>query len=275
MTTHHHLTRFTGIAVARLALFVSLLVAGPLADHGWGQATFPPAPAAGSSVVDEAKLLTPADRREVEGIAGALNREHGYPVTVVTIRSLAGQRASAYSIERYGSEMLKAWNLDPDRRSYGLTLIVAAEDRVARIELGSAWGGEHQGRAREIMDRLILPAFRRGDLSQGILAAVQGFDAMGRGRRLPGESQFGWLSPATLAPTAQPWWLIPAIVAGVVVLIAAVISLGRSGRKGLAWAAAAFVGAILLSRALAWARGGDDSGAAEGSAEGSGVTGKW
>jgi len=189
---------------------------------------------------------------------------------VVTIRSLSAQRAAAYSIERYASEMLRAWSLDADRRSYGLTLLVSADDRLARIELGSAWTGAHDGRARQIMDRLILPAFRRGDLSQGIVAGVQGFDAMGRGLELPGEPHLGWLMPAT-----QPWWLIPAIAGGILVLIGAVISLGRSGRKGLAWAAAGFIGAIVLSRALAWARGGDDSGDRDGSTEGSGATGKW
>jgi uncharacterized protein len=274
MTRHHHLQGFTWRVAARRALFVSLLIAAPMAGYGWGQAMFPAAPVPGSFVVDEGKLLTPGDRQEIERLAGALNRDHGYPIAVVTIRSLSTQRAAGYTIERYASEMLKAWNLDADRRGYGLTLLVAAEDRLARIELGSAWIGDHPGRAREIMDRLILPAFKRGEISQGILAGVQGFDAMGRGLRLPGDSRLGWLAPTTLLPTAQPWWLIPAIAGGIVVLIGAVISLGRSGRKGLAWAAAAFLGAILLSRAIAWARG-DESGGGESSTEGSGATGKW
>ena len=256
-------------------LFAGLLIVGPLAGAGLGQVTFPASPAPGGVVVDEAKLITPAHRQEIERLAGALMREHGYPVIVVTIRSLSAHGATAaYTIERYASEMLKVWSPDADRQGYGLTLLVSADDRLARIELGSAWHGAHDGRARAIMDRLIVPAFRRGEMSQGILAGVQGFDAMGRGLRLPGESRFGWLIPATVGPADQPWWLIPAIVAGVVVLIGAVISLARSGRKGLAWVAAGFIGAILLSRAIAWARG-DDSGDAGGSAESSGATGKW
>jgi uncharacterized protein len=270
MTTHHHPNRSRWIAVARQALFAGLLVVGPLAGSGWGQVTFPPQPPSGSFVVDEARLLTPAHRQEIEGLAGALKREHGYPVSVVTIRSLSAYGASAYTIDRYTSDMLKVWNPDADRQGYGLTLLVSADDRLARIELGSAWAGAHDGRARQIMDRLILPAFRRGDLSQGIVAGVQGFDAMGRGLQLPGESYLGRVMPPT-----QPWWLVPAIAASIVVLIGAVISLGRSGRKGLAWAAAGFIGAILLSRALAWARGGDDSGDGDSSTESTGATGKW
>src|SRR5439155_7712055 len=149
MTTHYHHDNSRWVAVARQTLFASLLVVGLLVGSGWGQVTFPPQPPSGSFVVDEATLLTPAHRQEIEGLAGALKREHGYPVSVVTIRSLSAHGASALTIERYTSEMLKAWNLDADR---------------------------------------------------------QGYDAMGRGLRLPGESHLGWLMPA-----AQPWWLIPAI----------------------------------------------------------------
>jgi len=239
-------------------------VAGPLVGTGWSQVTFPAPPPSGSFVLDQAKLITPTHRQEIDRIATALNRERGYPVTVVTVRSLAAQRATGYTIERYAAEMLRAWNLDADRRGYGLLLLVAADDRQARIELGSAWGGAHDGRVREVMNSMILPAFRRGDFSQGILDGVQGFDAMGRGLALP-------TSP-------QPWWLIPAIAAGALVLIGAVVSVSRGGRRSLAWAAAAFVGGILLSQVIAWARGGggdSSDGGGDSSAEETGVTGKW
>src|SRR4029077_8416217 len=88
----------------------------------------------------------------------------------------------------------------------------------------------------------ILPALRRGDLSKGILAGVRGLDAMGRGLRLPGE-WFGWLLPESIALLAQPWWLIPAIVVGVPLLIGSVISFGRR-RKRLARVAAELIGEI-------------------------------
>lgn len=260
MARHQHPQNVRWSAVVRLALFSCLLVAGPLAHDGWGQVSFPALPASGTFLSDAVGLVSPEHRQEIDRLAGALNRDHGYPVSVVTIRSLGAQRAAGYTIERYASEMLRAWNLDADRRGYGLLLLVAADDRLARIELGSAWGHTHDGRVREIMDALILPAFRRGDFSQGILDGVRGFDALGRGLALP-------TSP-------RPWWFFPAIAAGGLVLIGAVVSFGRGGRKSLAWAAAAFVGGIFLSQVIAWARGGGDSDAG-GSAEGSGATGKW
>jgi uncharacterized membrane protein YgcG len=201
---------------------------------------FPAAPPSGGIVVDEARLIAPLDQVDLEGLAIALRRDRGYPITVVTIQSLSAYGAAGYTIERYASEMLKAWPADPERQGYGLTLLVSADDRLARIELGSAWRGTHDGRVREITDRLILPALRRGDLSKGILAGVRGLDAVGRGFRLPGE-WFGWMLPEPLAPLAQPWWLIPAIVVGVPLLIG--FSFGRR-RKRLARAAAGLIGEI-------------------------------
>src|SRR5262245_29272210 len=254
MPIHHHRSQPGWHILPSLAvLMVGLLGAVPLPGTGPAQVVFPAAPAPGRFVVDEARLIVPLHQVDIESLAGELKREHGYPVTVVTIRSLAAHGATGYTIERYAAEMLKGWPPDAERQSYGLTLLVSANDRLARIELGSAWRGVHDGRAREIMDHLILPAFRRGQLSEGILAAVKGFDAMGRGRRLPGESMFGWLIPAAAAPADQPWWFLPAIAAGVIGLTAGIISLARSGRKGLAWAVAGFFGAILISRVIAMA----------------------
>jgi len=274
MPIHHDRSPLRWTIVASLAvLMIGLLGAVPLPGTGPAQVAFPAAPEPGRFVVDEARLIAPLHQVDLEGIAGELKREHGYPVTIVTIRSLSSHGATGYTIERYTSEMLKSWPPNAERQNYGLTLLVSADDRLARIELGSAWRGVHDGRAKEIMDHLILPNFRRGQLSEGILAAVKGFDAMGRGRRMPGESMFGWLVPEFVAPADQPWWFLPAVAAGIIALIAGIISLARSGRKGLAWAVAGFFGVILLSRLIAMAKGGDsDDG---GSTESSGATGKW
>ncbi len=214
-----------------------------LAGTGSASVTFPDAPTLGGIVVDEARLLVPLDQVDLEGLALELKRDRGYPITVVTIQSLSAHGATGYTIERYAAEMLKAWPPDTERQGYGLTLLVSADDRLARIELGSAWRGTHEGRAREITDHLILPALRRGNLSKGILAGVRGLDAMGRGLRLPGE-WFGLMLPEPLGPLAEPWWRIPAIVAGVVLLIGSVTPVGRRRRRWLRRAAAELVGEI-------------------------------
>lgn len=243
MARYHHRCESRWSTLASVALSASLLVGFTLAGTGSAPVLFPAAPPSGGIVVDEARLIAPLDQVDLEGLAIALRSERGYPITVVTIQSLSAYGATGYTIERYASEMLKAWPADPERQGYGLTVLVSADDRQARIELGSAWRGTHDGRAREIVDRLIVPALRRGDLSKGILAGVRGLDAMGRGLRLPGE-WFGLMLPEPLAFLAQPWWLIPAIVVGVVLLIGSVTPFGRRRRKRLARAAAGVIGEI-------------------------------
>jgi uncharacterized protein len=191
----------------------------------------------------------------------------------VTIRSLAAQGAADYTIERYAAELMQ--HGDEYFRSYGMLLLVAADNRTARIQLGSAWGTAHDGRARRVMGGMILPAFRKGDFSSGILAGVRGFDAMARQRNLPLRAQPWWL-PAALdinalelnLPLEGDWWVLPALAVGALVLVIGVISVARGGRKSWAWVAAAFIFGIVLSRIFG---GSAEAGA---SSEG-GATGKW
>src|SRR5215470_7026682 len=139
-------------AIVKGLLWSLVLVAGPLVAESRGEVSFPSAPAVGAFVVDEAGLIAPPHRAEIDRIAASLSAERGYATTVVTIRSLGGHGAAGYAIERYASEMLRAWKLDPDRSGYGLLLLVAADDRLARIELGSAWGRAYDTQVRDVMD---------------------------------------------------------------------------------------------------------------------------
>lgn len=243
------------------------LVTGPLALDARDKVSFPAEPTAGSFTTDAAGLISKDDDSEIDELAAALLAEKGYPVRVVTIRSLAAQGAAGYTIERYASELLQSLGKDERVRSYGMLLLVAADDRTARIQLGSAWGQAHDGRAREIMNRLILPAFRRGEFSTGILAGVRGFDAMGRQLALPTDQPWWMLPELTIGDSEQPWWMLPALIAGALVLVVGLVSVARRGRRSWAWAAAAFVLGLLLARFF--------GGSAEASDAGGGATGDW
>lgn len=257
-----------------LVVVLVALVAGLVSSGAAATPSFPAAPPPGRVVSDAAGLINGGDASEIVRLAGALLTEQRYPIRVVTIRSLAAQGAAGYTIERYAAELMQSWRGDQQFHSYGMLLLVAADNRAARIQLGSAWGTAHDGRARRVMDGLILPAFRKGELSAGILAGVRGFDAMGRQRSLPMRKQPWWL-PAALDINALElnlqlegdWWVLPAFAVGGLALLIGVISLARRGRKSWAWAAAAFIFGILLSRFF--------GGSAEASESGGGATGKW
>lgn len=231
------------------ALLAVIIVAVTFVQDGWAKPSFPAPPSSGSVISDAAGLISQEDAVEINRLAAGLLGE-GYPVRVVTVRSLADQGAEDYTIEEYAEKLLRSWKLQEPIRSYVMLLLVSADDRTARIHLGEAWGQAHDGRARAVMTNLILPEFRRGEFSAGIVSGVRGFDAMGRNLALP--------------RPAQPWWLLPALAAGALVLLAGVVSVGRNGRRSWAWAAAGFVLALVLSRTVGWAGASDSGGGATG-----------
>jgi uncharacterized protein len=254
-------------------LVVLLALVAATSASAAGNGSFPAAPP-GRVVSDAAGLLNGGDASEIVRLAEALLAEKRYPIRVVTIRSLATQGAPGYTIERYAAELMHSWRGDGYFASYGMLLLVAADNRTARIHLGSAWGTTHDRRARRVMDAMIVPAFRKGEFSAGILAGVRGFDAMARQRSLPIRNQPSWM-PAELDINAvdldlqmdDGWWVLPAFAMGGLVLVIGLISLARRGRRSWAWVAAAFIFGILLSRFF--------GGSAEASESGGGATGKW
>jgi uncharacterized protein len=248
-----------------LVLVVMVLIA-PIVSAAAGKPTFPAAPQPGHFISDTASLVGAGDGSEIDRLAAALLAEKGYTISVVTIRSLATQSAAGYTIERYAAELMQS---SPDERfrTHGMLLLVAAEDRTARIQLGSAWGSAHDERARKVMNRLMLPSFGKGDMSAGIIHGVRGLDAMGRQLPLPVVGQPQWMPSAlVIDELGGPWWTVPALMAGAVLLVVGLVSLIRRGRRGWAWAIAAFVFGLLLARFF---------GSAEASGSEGGATGSW
>lgn len=226
--------------------------------------TFPTKPDAAHFHVDGAGLLLPADAERIDQIASNLLQEQGIALLVVTINSRVQQRAAQLSIERYAADLFNEWGIGSQAQNYGILLLVSRGDREARIEFGADWAGRHDADADYIMQQLILPEFRADRYSAGILAGVQGLDALARGLGLP--------RPKT------PSWLLPALILGFVLGMAGVVSLWRSGRKGWAFALLAALG-VLLMMLLRSKRdgggGGSGGGFGGGSSGGGGSTGRW
>ena len=250
----------------QLAVLSTALLAATVTD-AIGKPSFPAPPPTGRFISDTAAVIRKEDAAEIDRMGAALLADKGLPIRVVTVRSLGTQGAGDYTIERYAAELLQTWE-DAQPRTHSMLLLVSSEDRRARIQLGSAWGTAHDDRARRVMDRLILPAFRTGELSAGILNGVRGFDAMGRQLAMPSADRPAWVPAALLVEGLDdPWWTLPALVGGVLIVVVGLVSLVRSGRKSWAWAAAALIFGLVLARFF--------GGSAEASGSGGGATGSW
>lgn len=225
-------------------------------------ATFPSKPPKEHFYVDEAGLLTDADAKAIDALALKLIEEEKIPVLIVTIPSLVSYQATDHTVDSYTAALFDEWGIGSQNRNYGMLLLVSVGDRKARIELGKAWAGKHDADAKHVMDALIVPAFKRGDFSTGIRDGVNGLDKMARGLALP-------------KPTA-PWWFLPAIILGVILVIGVIVSLFKNGRSGWGWALIVGIGVALFFILRAAASSGGSGGAfGGGSSGGGGASGSW
>lgn len=240
----------------RLILLVLMLLAPWCACA----VTFPDKPSSKHYYVDEAELIKLQTGYQINSHAAALLKEKRIPLYVAIVPSLAKHGAVNYSIEQYASELFNHWGIGWQDRNYGLLLLISKGDRKARIELGADWGREYDYQAKQVMDKLIVPAFKRGEFSTGITDGVRGLDAMARGLDLP--------------EPAAPWWLLPVFIGGAIFVIVLIINLFKRGRSGWAWALIIALGLFLLFiiRNINKGSGGGFGG---GSFGGGGATGSW
>ncbi|MGH9602835.1 MAG: TPM domain-containing protein [Terriglobales bacterium] len=216
---------------------------------------FPTRPMEGEFIIDEANLVQSADREQIKQISAALLRERGNPIIVVTIPSLAKYGGS--DIDSYALGMFNAWGIGTRAQSKGILLLVAVEDRKARIELGEGYAHTQDTLATEIMQELIVPRFKNQEYSAGIRDGVQALDKLARG----------------LPVQTAPWWYA-AVFWGLIVLgILAAISLIRNGRSGWGWLLLTFIFFFIVGIFVFGGKGGTSFGGGRGG--GGGATGSW
>ena len=120
-------------------------------------------------VNDWAGLLDDAGRSTMEAQLVQLRQQTGAEVAVVTLPSLEGGQ-----IDDFAVKLFEKWGLGREGKDDGLLLLVAFEDRKARIEVGYALEAIlPDALAGRILDELLFPAFQRGQYAEGLNRAVQ------------------------------------------------------------------------------------------------------
>lgn len=224
-------------------------------------------------VQDLARMVKAEDVEAIREIADQLLTDQAVPIIVVTINSMADHGGPNLRIETFARLLFDQWGIGHEEIegqpwNRGILLLVSKEDRKARIELGNDWAGEYDATTREIMDGQIVPNFKQGNYSEGILAGVQALDKMARGLEVP--------------RPVQPVWFWPVVIGGVALAIFTAVSMFRSGASGWAWLlwAAVFgiLGFMLINALRASASGGGGFGGGSfggGFGGGGGATGSW
>jgi len=139
-----------------------LLVAAAIA------AAAAPFPALTGRVVDQAGLIDDAGRAAIEEKLAAHEAQSSDQVVVATIATLNGD-----ILEDYANRLFRHWGLGRAGQDNGVLLLIVRDDRKVRIEVGYGLEGTLTDlHAKLIIDTALVPAFRAGDYSGGIAAAV-------------------------------------------------------------------------------------------------------
>jgi uncharacterized protein len=127
-----------------------------------------PALALGGRVTDGARILTPAQEARLSAKLERLERLTKHQMVIVTVPSLGGRDVADFT-----TDLGNSWGIGREGYDDGVVLLVAPKERKVRIAVG--YGLEKRltdALCSQIINRLILPRFRQGDLPGGIEAGT-------------------------------------------------------------------------------------------------------
>jgi len=232
-------------------------------------------------VLAHGQLITAEDEEQIRAQCDKLLSETAIPLLVVTINSMAEHGAPGTRIETFANILFDQWGIGYEKiqgQSWnrGILLLVSRNDRKARIELGADWAHDFDTICERIMNGHIIPRFKKGEYSGGIVAGVEGLEKMARGVKVPA----GMLSFGNGRPVE--WWHYALVLGAIGLAVFTVVSLIRRGASGWAWVfwgvVFAVIGAILWQMLRSQGRSGGGFGGGSfggGFSGGGGATGSW
>jgi uncharacterized protein len=151
-------------------------------------------PVLAGRVVDEAGVLDQPTRSALTSKLANLESQTTDQFVVVTLKSLQGT-----TIEDFGVQLGRRWQLGQRGKNNGVLLIVAPNERKVRIEVG--YGLEAMltdAITKFIIETAIIPRFRANDFPGGISRGVDDIIQV-----LTGDAE-DWKQRAAARPTASP-----------------------------------------------------------------------
>ncbi len=220
-------------------------------------------------VTDLAGLLSEEEEDHIESWLYTNEKNFGYEIAVVTINSIKDYPGTPNaSIESFATALFDKWGIGNMPRNDGVLLLIARQDRKARIELGASYGRNRDGDANRIMQRKIIPQFKKDRYAKGITVGVRAI-----------LKEFSGV-------IIIPGWVKMVIVGAIAFLVPSAISLFRKGKRGWGWICVGLIIilVLLLFRATkatveslpeGSSAGGWGGGFGGGFSGGGGATGSW
>ena len=132
-------------------------------------------------IVDEAGLISAGDQRSINAASRSLEQTLGHQLVVVTVKDLQG-----VVIEDFGYQLGRHWGIGQAETNNGVLLIVAQAERKVRVEVGYGLEGDlTDARSNQIIQGIMLPRFKAGQVSAGIVAGSEAVRQVFQGEFVP------------------------------------------------------------------------------------------
>ena len=205
--------------------------------------TLQPVPALTARVLDQAQVLSLADRQSLETQLQAFEQKQGTQIVVVLVPTTQPEDIADYT-QRLGD----AWKLGRREVGDGLLFVVAVQDHRMRIAPAKTLEGAIPDvLAKRILDQTVAPAFKQGDYAGGLRAGLLQLQAHIEGEALSLPAQ----QPAQVAGV-DPFELL--VMLAVVVPLVSAVFRQMLGRMLGAFVAAGVAGVLTWNMtAVVWA----------------------
>lgn len=226
-------------------------------------------PALTGRVVDEAGLLSGPYRAALTETLAGLEAKTTDQLVIVTLKSLQGT-----AIEDYAYQLGRHWQIGQKDKNNGVLLVVAAEERKVRIDVGYGLEGMlTDAMTRFIIESSILPRFRTGDLAGGIQQGAGKIIQVLTGDTADLKREAAQSAPAAARPANADTPVWPAIALGVAAVGLLIFCVATNSAFCRALMQIIFL--MLLSGRSGSARGKSSFSGGGGSFGGGGSSGSW
>ena len=141
----------------------------------------PAAPPLERPIIDQTESLANEDIDRIAQLINVERQKKSFQIGVLMISTLG----SDDSLEEYSLKVARQWGVGDKKKSNGVLLLIAKNDRKMRIEVGNGMEGSlTDARASQIIRNTIAPKFRSGDYAGGVEAGVKRIIDAAEGRNL-------------------------------------------------------------------------------------------
>jgi uncharacterized protein len=140
-----------------------------------------PIPELVTRVTDISHTLSPEQESALEARLAAFEKEKGSQIAVLLLPTTRPE-----TIEQYSIRVAEKWKLGRKGIDDGILVLMATQDREVRIEVGYGLEGVIPDViAKRVIEEIMIPRFREGDVAGGLNAGVERLIGLIEGEPLP------------------------------------------------------------------------------------------